>query len=114
MTFRIRFLHDQGTAERYQRTEEPLLAGKRSFSTLEVVMPQAGRLSSTVRRMKAEKELGIPVHLRTGAAISVADGKPANELNDYTWERFFQRLCGELKVEYPEMYEGLFGNESLE
>ena len=75
---------------------------------------QAGRLSSTVRRMKAEKELGIPVHLRTGAAISVADGKPANELNDYTWERFFQRLCGELKVEYPEMYEGLFGNESLE
>lgn len=72
----------------------------------------AGRLSSTVRRMKAEKELGLPVHLRTGFSISVADSKPANELDEDAWERFFQQLCGELKGQYPEMYSTIFESES--
>jgi hypothetical protein len=72
----------------------------------------AGRLTSTVRRMKAEKELGLPVHLRTGFAISVADSKPANELDEDAWERFFQQLCGELKGQYPEMHSKIFESES--
>ena len=72
----------------------------------------AGRLSSTVRRMKAEREFGIPVHLRTEFAISVANEKPANEIDDDAWERFYQGLCGELKAGYPEMYERMFGNKS--
>ena len=40
----------------------------------------AGRLFSTVRRMKADKERRIPINRRTGFAISVKKGKPANEL----------------------------------
>jgi len=56
----------------------------------------AGRLFSTVRRMKAERELGLPVARRTGFAISVKDGKPANELNESAWESFYSRLCKRL------------------
>jgi hypothetical protein len=45
-----------------------------------LVVHGAGMLFSTVRRMKAEKEHGIPINRRTGFAISVKKGKPANEL----------------------------------
>ena len=69
----------------------------------------AGQLYSSVRRMKAERELGIPINRRTGFAISVKDGKPANELDESSWEEFYQRLCDELRERYPELYEGLFG-----
>ena len=68
----------------------------------------AGRLFSTVRRMKAEKEFGIPINRRTGFAISVEKGKPANELEEAEWEEFYSALCGQLKRDYPELYKQLF------
>jgi hypothetical protein len=68
----------------------------------------AGRLCSTVRRMKAEKEHGIPVNRRTGFAISVEKGKPANELEESKWEAFYSSLCGQLKRDYPELFKELF------
>ena len=68
----------------------------------------AGRLFSTVRRMKAGKQLGIPISRRTGFAISVEKGKPANELEAFAWEEFYVALCGQLKRDYPELYELLF------
>ena len=68
----------------------------------------AGRLFTTVRRMKAEKEHGIPVNRRTGFAISVEKGKPANELEESKWEAFYSSLCDQLKRDYPELFKELF------
>ena len=68
----------------------------------------AGRLFTTVRRMKAEKELEIPIAWRTAAAISVATGKPGNEMNELEWDTFYSDLCENLKREYPSLYEKLF------
>jgi hypothetical protein len=68
----------------------------------------AGRLLSTVRRMKAEKELGVPINRRTGFAISVKKGKPANELQECKWEEFYLSLCDQLKRDYPDLYKQLF------
>ena len=68
----------------------------------------AGRLCSTVRRMKAEKEHGLPINRRTGFAISVKKGKAAKELNESEWEEFYSSLCAQLKRDYPELYEQLF------
>lgn len=68
----------------------------------------AGRLFSTVRRMKAEKELGIPTTRRTAFAISVDKGKPANELEEPEWEEFYSALCDQLKRDYPELHKQLF------
>jgi len=71
----------------------------------------AGRLSSTVRRMKAEKELGLPVKLRTGFAISVKYGNAANELDGASWEAFYAELRSELRERYPSLYESIFGDD---
>ena len=71
----------------------------------------AGRLYSTIRRMKAEKEVGIPIEHRTGFAISVKDGKPANELSESRWEQFYLQLCDELKDRYPSLYNELFAED---
>jgi hypothetical protein len=71
----------------------------------------AGRLFSTVRRMKAEKEMGIPVSRRTGFVISVNRGKPANELDESQWDEFFSELCGQLKRDYPELYQQVFPDD---
>jgi hypothetical protein len=68
----------------------------------------AGRLFTTVRRMKAEKEHGLPINRRTGFAISVKKGKAAKELNESEWEEFYSSLCAQLKRDYPELYEQLF------
>ncbi len=68
----------------------------------------AGRLSSTVRRMKAEKEMGIPIHFRTGFAISVATGKAANQMTEAEWETFYQRLCEQLERDYPHLHKAIF------
>lgn len=68
----------------------------------------AGRLSSMVRRMKAEQEMEIPINLRSGFAISTANGKHTNEMNEEEWEDFFIALSGELKRDYPEIYERTF------
>jgi hypothetical protein len=58
--------------------------------------------------MKAEKEHGIPINRRTGFAISVRKGKPANKLEESDWEEFYSSLCDQLRRDYPELYEQLF------
>lgn len=71
----------------------------------------AGRLFSTVRRMKAEKECGIPIILRTGFCISVKSGKAANKIDEQEWNEFYVDLCGQLKKDYPGLYNSLFPGE---
>jgi hypothetical protein len=58
---------------------------------------EASRTFSTVRRMKAEKEMGIPVFLRTGFAISTRTGKAANTMTEDEWEQFYRALSEQLK-----------------
>lgn len=76
-----------------------------------VAHTNAGRLSSTIRKMKAEKDLGIPVNRRTGFAISAEFGEPANEMDELAWESFFTGLCDELKQRCPELHSSLFDDE---
>jgi len=71
----------------------------------------AGRLFSVVRRMKAEKELEIPIRHRCGVAISVAKKKAANELSEEEWDEFYHSLCDELKRDYSWLYDQLFPKE---
>ncbi len=63
------------------------------------LVPQTrmGQLTSAVRRMKAEKELEIPVNRRTGFAMSVRLKKGANEMTEAEWETFYEELCEELE-----------------
>ena len=68
----------------------------------------ASRLFSVVRRMKAEKEIGIPINYRSGFAISVKTGKPANKMTEQEWENFYKDLSEKLKKDYPELYIRLF------
>ncbi len=68
----------------------------------------ASRISSMVHRMKAEQELQIPINLRSGFAISTVNGKHTNEMNVEEWEDFFTALSGELKRDYPELYQQIF------
>ncbi len=68
-----------------------------------------GRLSSTVRRMKAEREQGIPIGRRTGFAVSVETGESASEMNEVAWESFYSGLCDELKRRYPSLFSNIFG-----
>lgn len=69
---------------------------------------RAGRLFSTIRRMKVERELAIPMQQRTAFVFSAATGKPANELNEREWRELYIALCGELRRHFPELYERLF------
>jgi hypothetical protein len=73
-----------------------------------VLHTDAGRLFSTVRRMKAEKKRGIPIFLRTGFAISTKNGKAANAMTEDEWEEFYDALSERLRGDYPELYESLF------
>lgn len=68
----------------------------------------AGRLSSAVRRMKAEKEMDIPINLRSGFAISVKTGKAADKMTDQEWNAFYGDMCEQLKRDYPELYASIF------
>jgi hypothetical protein len=68
----------------------------------------AGRLFTTVRRMKAEKELDVPIAWRMGAAISVEIGKRGNEMNELEWNKFYKDLCENLNRDYPSLYDSLF------
>jgi hypothetical protein len=61
--------------------------------------------------MKAEKEIGIPINLRTGFAISVKTGKAANEMADDEWEEFYNSLSEQLKADHPDLYKRLFSPE---
>lgn len=71
----------------------------------------AGRLFSMVRRMKAEKEMGIPINRRSGFVISTESGKNSNTMTDKEWEKFYEGLCEQLKRDYPELYSKLFTEE---
>ena len=78
-----------------------------------VLHTDAGRSFSTVRRMNAEKKMGIPIYLRTGFAISVKTGKAANEMTEDEWEEFYNALSERLNHDYPDLYKRLFSpNES--
>lgn len=74
----------------------------------------AGRLFSTVRRMKAEKALGMPVNQRTGFAISTESGKSASKMTESEWEEFYAKLSSQLKDNYPDLYVSLFEDESTD
>jgi hypothetical protein len=73
-----------------------------------ILHTDAGRNFSTVRRMKAEKEMGIPIFLRTGFAISTGTGKAANTMTEDEWEQFYDALSERLKRDYPDLYERIF------
>ncbi len=61
-----------------------------------------------VRRMKAEKTMGIPINLRSGYAISTKTGKAANTMTEDEWEQFYSALSEQLKRDYPELYGLIF------
>lgn len=63
-----------------------------------------GRLTTTIRRMRAEKEMGIPIHLRFGSMISAKNGKGGNAMTEAEWNVFYEQLCENLKRDYPEMF----------
>jgi hypothetical protein len=73
-----------------------------------VLHTEAGRSFSAVRRMKAEREIGLPVNLRSGFAVSVKTGKAASEMTDDGWEELYNSLCERLKGDYPDLYQTLF------
>ena len=68
----------------------------------------AGRSFSTVRRMKAEKKMGIAINLRSGFAISTKTGKAANAMTEDEWEEFYNALSERLRHDYPDLYESVF------
>jgi hypothetical protein len=68
----------------------------------------AGRTFSMVRRMKAEKKMGIPISLRSGFAISTANGKAANEMTEGEWEEFYDALSKHLRRNCPGLYALVF------
>ena len=73
-----------------------------------VLHTDASRTFSMVRRMKAEKEMGIPISLRSGFAISTKSGKAANAMSENEWEEFYTALSKNLRRDYPHLYEPLF------
>src|ERR1700704_1806580 len=77
-----------------------------------ILHTDAGRTFSTVRRMKAEKTMGIPIFLRTGFAISTETGKAANTMTEDEWEKFYDALSERLKRDYPGLYERIFSADA--
>jgi hypothetical protein len=73
-----------------------------------ILHTDVGRTFSMVRRMKAEKEMGIPTFLRSGFAISTKTGKAANTMTEGEWEEFYIALSEQLKRDYPDFYERIF------
>ena len=73
-----------------------------------VLHTDAGRLFSTVRRMKTEKKMGIPIFLRTSFAISTKNGKAANAMTEDEWEEFYDALSKHLRRNYPGLHARLF------
>lgn len=72
---------------------------------------EAGRSFSAVRRMKAEKEIGLPVNLRSGFAVSAKTGRAASEMTDDGWEELYDSVCERLKDDHPDLYQRLFSSE---
>jgi CspA family cold shock protein len=85
------------------------------FARLEEYFPvtkhtDVGRLFTTVRRMTAEKQLGLPIKGRSGFAISVKAGVAANELAAEDWDLFYRQMLDRLLQDYPDHYSRLFTN----
>lgn len=70
-----------------------------------VLHSDAGRAFSMVSRMKAEKELAIPIKLRSGFAISTKTGKAANKMTQDEWVEFYRELSARLRAEYPDLHQ---------
>lgn len=45
---------------------------------------------------------------RLGFPISTENGKHANEMTEVEWAKFFGQMSGQLKRDYPKMWEELF------
>jgi hypothetical protein len=73
-----------------------------------ILHTDVGRTFSMVRRMKAEKEHGIPIALCSGYAISTKNEKAANEMTEAEWEEFYNDLSDHLNDNYPNLYERIF------
>ena len=69
---------------------------------------RSSMIFSAVRRMRAEKEMNIPIARRSGFACSVKTGKAANKMAKREWEQFYSVMVEDLKREYPDLYAGLF------
>src|SRR5258708_7342250 len=69
---------------------------------------RSSMIFSAVRRMKAEKEMNIPIARRSGFACSVKTGKAANKMTKREWEEFYSVMVEDLKRDYPDSYLGLF------
>lgn len=67
------------------------------------------RLSSIVRRMTEERRLNIPVGMRTGALIPAVQGKKPRRMALIEWDLFYESLRAELKRDFPEIFEKIFG-----
>jgi len=72
-----------------------------------ILHTDAGRTFSMVRRMNAEKKMGIPISLRSGFAISTENGKAANAMNKEEWDEFYDALSKHLRRNYPGLYASL-------
>ena len=68
----------------------------------------SSRIYSTVRRMKIEKEIGIPIKYRAGFSISVKTGHRANEMSEAEFEEYYAALCNQLRGEFPKLYLRVF------
>ncbi len=66
-----------------------------------------GRLFTTVKRMKAEEELAIPIVDRYGGVSSAALGLPAHRMSPFEWGVFYMMLADQLHSDYPELYTSL-------
>jgi hypothetical protein len=78
-----------------------------------VLHTRSSRQYTGVRRMKAEKELAVPIKLRTGQVISVKIGKRANEMSEREWDEFYQMLSDDLKRDYPDLYQRVFADRQI-
>ena len=73
----------------------------------------ASRLFTTIRRMRIEKELNLPINIRSGCVISTKIDKSANSMNEQEWESFFNNLSKQLNKDYPELYQKIFINNDM-
>lgn len=69
---------------------------------------RSSRFFSTIRRMKAEKELNVPINQRANFIVSTKTGQRTNEMTETEWEKFYETLSKEFKADYPDTYNRLF------
>jgi hypothetical protein len=70
-----------------------------------VLHTDAGRTFSMVRRMKAEKGMGVPINLRSDFAVSTANRMSANAMTETELEEFYNALSEHLSRDYSVLYD---------